>query len=90
MNFLRKFLWKIAFKKVHLITCPTINTMNYLKSLNLTHESKIQLLYDPVLKIEEINYKKNQQLDLSNYYIAVGRLTKQKNFFFFVRHLKSL
>ena len=90
MNFLRKFLWKIAFKKVHLITCPTINTMNYLKSLNLTHESKIQLLYDPVLKIEEINYKKNQKLDLSNYYIAVGRLTKQKNFFFLCEAFKEL
>ena len=35
MNFLRKFLWKITLKKTHLITCPTKNTLEYIKSLNL-------------------------------------------------------
>jgi glycosyltransferase involved in cell wall biosynthesis len=85
MNFIRKFLWKIAFKKIYLITCPTINTMNFIKSLDLIEESKIKLLYDPVLIIKEINQKKRKKLDLKNYYLAVGRLTKQKNFLFLCR-----
>merc|ERR1712127_916395 len=28
MNFFRKLLWKIALKKIYLITCPTYNTLN--------------------------------------------------------------
>ena len=38
LNIIRKFLWKIAFKKIHLITCPTQETYKYIKSLNLCDE----------------------------------------------------
>ena len=31
MNILRKLLWKIALKKVYNVTCPTMNTLNYIK-----------------------------------------------------------
>jgi len=34
MNFIRKLLWKVALKKIYLVTCPTYNTLNYLKDLN--------------------------------------------------------
>ena len=55
---LRLLIWKITLKKIHLITCPTKNTLEYMKSLNLVDSSKIKLLYDPVLNIKEINKKK--------------------------------
>ena len=58
MNFLRKFLWKIAFKKIYLITCPTNNTLNYIRDLNLVDPSKLKLLYDPIIRVKEINKKK--------------------------------
>ena len=58
MNLFRKIFWKITLKKIHLITCPTKNTLEYMKSLNLVDSSKIKLLYDPVLNIKEINKKK--------------------------------
>ena len=58
MNLFRKIFWKIALKKIHLITCPTKNTLEYMKSLNLVDSSKIKLLYDPVLNVKEINKKK--------------------------------
>ena len=54
MNIFRKFLWKFAFKKIHIITCPTNNTLNYIKSLNLVDNSKIKLLFDPVINVREI------------------------------------
>ena len=60
MNFLRRFLWRLAFKKIHLITCPTKNTLNYIKSLDLADDSKIKLLYDPIINIKEINKKKTK------------------------------
>ena len=58
MNFFRKLLWKIFFKKIYLITCPTNNTLNYIKQLNLVDESKLKLLYDPIIEISKINKKK--------------------------------
>ena len=61
MNFLRKLLWKKAFKKIHLITCPTKNTFNYIKNLNLIDSSRIKLLYDPIIKVQEISKKKKKK-----------------------------
>jgi len=41
MGIVRKFLWKLASKKIHLITCPTNNTMNFIKNLNIIDSNKI-------------------------------------------------
>ena len=86
MSPLRKFLWSFLLKKVDIITCPTKNTLQYMKNLKITDETKLKLLYDPAISIREIAKKKVQ--NISNYnddFIAVGRLTKQKNFEFLIR-----
>ena len=90
MNFLRKFLWKFALKKIYLITCPTENTLNYIRGLNLVDSSKIKLLYDPIINVKEINNKKRDKIGLNNFYLAVGRLTKQKNFMFLCKAFKEI
>ncbi len=90
MNFIRKFFWKITLKKIYLITCPTENTLKYIKSLNLVDSSKVKLLYDPVIKVKEINNKKKEKIDLKNFYLSVGRLTKQKNFMFLCKAFKEI
>ena len=87
MSPLRKFLWSFLLKKVDIITCPTKNTLQYIKNLKITDETKLKLLYDPAISIREIAKKKGQ--NISNYnddFIAVGRLTKQKNFEFLIRN----
>ena len=89
MNFFRKLLWKFAFQKIHKVTCPTKSTLLYLKSLNIIAENKISLLYDPIVSISEINKKKKKNIDIKyDYVLAVGRLTKQKNFLFLCEALK--
>ena len=95
LNIFRKFLWTIAFKKIHLITCPTINTMNYMRNLNIVSPEKIQLLYDPIINIKEIKNKKllgNKLPKFENkkYFLAAGRLTKQKNFLFLCKAFKEI
>jgi glycosyltransferase involved in cell wall biosynthesis len=85
LNFFRKLIWKLAAKKLHLVTCPTEITLNYLNSLKIFDEKKLVLLKDPVFNIREIVFLKNEQieehLDInSKYIISIGRLTKQKNF----------
>ena len=81
LNFIRKFFWKLCSKNIHLITCPSIELKNQLK-LNIFENKR--LLCDSVINIKEVNKQKNDPLSneitKSNYLLAIGRLTKQKNF----------
>ncbi len=89
---LRLLIWKITLKKVCIITCPTLGTKNYIEKLNLIEQKKIFLLYDPVISPKLIQEKKNirlNQFDHDNYFLAIGRLTKQKNFIFLVNVFKE-
>ena len=90
MSPLRKFLWTFLLKKVEIVTCPTKITLQYIKNLKITDKTKLKLLYDPVISIREIAKKKGQ--NISNYnddFIAVGRLTKQKNFEFLIKNFSE-
>jgi len=91
LNFFRKNFWKITLKKIHFITCPTFATKKDLESSNIIDKKKIHVLYDPIISSKEIN--KNFSLDNNfkhkDYYLAVGRLTKQKNFLFLIDVFKD-
>ncbi|MDC0516166.1 glycosyltransferase [Candidatus Pelagibacter sp.] len=94
LGILRKLLWKKAFSKIYMVTCPTISTANYIKSLGIVDKGKIKTLYDPIIEINKISLQKQQQLDLpfekAKYFIAVGRLTRQKNFLMLCKAVKKL
>lgn len=92
LGFFRRLLWKISLKKFYLITCPTVATLEYLKSLNLVNEKKIRILYDPIIEVKEIKKKINKKKEIShsNYFLAAGRLTKQKNFIFLCKAFHKL
>lgn len=90
MNVFRYLFWKIVLKKVYKITFPTKESLDYLKSLRLVDDKKFELLYDPVFIIKDINRKKKESIkdfDLkkNDYFVAIGRLTKQKNFTFLLK-----
>jgi glycosyltransferase involved in cell wall biosynthesis len=85
LNFFRRYLWKLASKKLFMVTSPSINTMNLLQQSNIFDYSKIKLLYDPVFKIRKIISLKAEKNDFvfdqnKKYIFSAGRLTKQKNF----------
>jgi len=84
LNLIRKFFWKLCSKNIHLITCPSIELKNQLRNLDIFENNKIVVLYDSVINIKEVNNQKNDLLSddiiKSNYFLAIGRLTKQKNF----------
>jgi glycosyltransferase involved in cell wall biosynthesis len=84
INFFRKLLWKVALKNFYLVTCPTKATFDFIKSLKIIEDDKIKLLYDPIIEVKKINFKKKEtsSTTIKNYYLAAGRLTKQKNFLF--------
>ena len=86
LNYIRRIIWKAAFKKIYAVTCPTIMTKNELLKLKLIKEEKLHVLYDPIIDINKINKFKNLSSDIpkKKFFLAAGRLTKQKNFEFLI------
>ncbi len=96
LNFVRYFFWSLALKKIYKITFPTKETLEYFISLDLVSKSKLHLLYDPIISSKEINYKTKKaeikDFDYNNqkYFLAIGRLTRQKNFKFLIECFERL
>ncbi len=95
INFFRKFIWKLSSKKISKIICPSIELKKKLISHNIFDENKIIVIQDPHLMVKKINGLKKEKLDdiffeNSNILIAIGRLTKQKNYFFLISNFKKL
>ena len=95
LNFLRKKLWIFSEKKLHMITCPTNDLKKYLINSKIFNKNKVINLYDPVINIEDFLKKKNENnrdfLDSKNdtFFIAAGRLTKQKNFIYLIKEFEK-
>ena len=92
LNIFRKLLWKVVLKKFNLVTCPTATTYGYIKSLNIIEPEKLKLLYDPVVELRRTKkkiYNKNN-FNFNNYFLAAGRLTKQKNFLFLCKAFQQV
>lgn len=84
-NLFRKFLWKNLGKNIYKVTCPTKGTINDLRLLKIFNDDKIILLRDPIINIKEFLKMKNKKNylnfdDKDFSIVAIGRLTKQKNF----------
>jgi len=95
INFFRKFIWKLSSKKISKIICPSIELKKKLISHNIFDENKIIVIQDPHLMVKKINGLKKEKLDdiffeNNNILIAIGRLTKQKNYFFLISNFKKL
>ena len=96
LNYLRRKFWQFSSKKIFNITCPTVELMNDLKDKNIFKKDKISVLYDAILNIDDFNDKiKNKNFSQSdsipdNFFLSVGRLTKQKNYFYLLDEFKAL
>ena len=95
IGFFRKLLWRLALKKIYIITCPTKNTLEYIKNFNFINSNNVKLLYDPIIEVNKISKKKritDKKISFNNkeYYFAAGRLTRQKNFLFLCKCFKLI
>ncbi len=92
LNFLRKILWKISSKNLFCITCPTKDLITDLKKKKIFNENKIFYLQDAIINISSYIEKNNEdkkrfEIDTkyyNNYFLSVGRLTKQKNYSYLI------
>lgn len=86
LTLFRKFLWKQSSKNIDLVTCPTKELKKNLEKENIFQNKKIFFLQDAIINLDEFVKKKNDtnfitEYDVKKkYFLAVGRLTKQKNF----------
>ncbi len=90
MNLFRNILWKIALRKIYCIISPTQKTSEYIKNLNFVEREKIISIYDPIISYRKINKLKKHEVKYQNYFVSVGRLTKQKNLFLLLAAFKDL
>lgn len=91
LNIIRKFYWKFTLKKINLITTPTKGTFDDLIQKNF-NKKKLRILHDPIITPSEIIKKKKIELKEfeKDYFISIGRFTKQKNFKFLVKSIAPL
>ncbi len=99
MTIFRKFLWKIAIRNIHRITCPTLATFNDLSKFEFM-KNKLCVLNDPILNINKIQRErkikeklnKNLEYVITNkkFLLSIGRFTKQKNFLFYLENIPEI
>ena len=95
MNFIRKKFWTLLSGKIYKVTTPTKQLLNHYMSANIFDKEKIFFLPDAMINIKkfinsQINYKsKNLNLIEKKYFIAVGRLSKQKNFSYLINEFSN-
>ena len=97
LNLFRKFLWKSSSKNLFKITCPTKDLLSYLKYENIFKNDKIHYLQDAIINIK--NYIRmtntndqnflNKVEKYNNFFLAVGRLTKQKNYSYLISEFNN-
>ena len=76
-------MWKLISKKIFLVTCPSNETLEYIRSTNIFEKKKLNVLYDPIINVSVVHNNLKKKIDNMNlkkdYFLSIGRLTKQKN-----------
>ena len=93
LNILRKFLWKIISNKIYKVTTPTTSMANELINNKIFSKEKIRVLFDPIINLENFRISKREikeNFNNENKIVAIGRLTKQKNFSFLIDCFSNL
>ncbi|MBD1137396.1 glycosyltransferase [Pelagibacterales bacterium SAG-MED43] len=99
MTFIRKIIWKLSSKKIYKITCPTQDTLRDLSRFSFLKD-KLIVLKDPIIKCTEIQKSKSKKVSLSvnsekivlekDFFLSIGRFTKQKNFIFYLKCIPEI
>ena len=93
-SYLRRKIWLFAKNKILKILIQTNSAKKRLIKEKIFNRNRILFLEDPIINIDKINYLKNHKIEKKytkkKFYVAIGRLTKQKNFLFLVRAIAKI
>jgi glycosyltransferase involved in cell wall biosynthesis len=95
LNLLRKITWRISSPNIYKVICPSKELKVFLLKNNIFKNNQIEVIEDPHIEIKKINNIKKESLkdnffDTGNILIAIGRLTKQKNYSFLIKNFKRI
>lgn len=95
LNFFRNFIWKISSKNIFKVICPSHELKEIFLDKKIFNEEQINVIEDPHLTIKNVSILKKQKLnddffEQNNILIAIGRMTKQKNYSFLIKNFKIL
>jgi len=88
-------MWKIFSRNIDKVICPSQELKQVFLDNNIFLADQLKVIEDPHLIIKDINKLKRQDLrdDFFNsgkILIAIGRMTKQKNYSFLIKNFKHL
>ena len=91
LNYFRKMLWSLSIKRLNIVFCPTENTKKSLEKIFPHHKNKFKILRDPIININKIQKLKKVSVEKieKEYFVSIGRFTKQKNYIFLLKFLKK-
>lgn len=96
LNFIRRKFWTICSNKINLITCPSNELTKKLIKEKIFNIDRIFHLPDAVLSMQQFRDQfKNKTQTQSDFFknkkifLAVGRLTKQKNFHYLIQEFSK-
>ena len=95
LNLLRKSFWKFSKKNIYKVVCPSEETKDLLLKKSIFNDNKMYVIYDPHINIKRIQEKKNDPSGnlfetSKEYIVAIGRLTKQKNYIFLLKAFEQI
>ena len=87
LHIIRKIFWNFTLKKIEWIFSPTNITNEFLIKNFPNHKNKFRLIRDPIFNYEDIFSIKKLRNKKRNFFLSIGRLTKQKNFSFLIKNI---
>ena len=86
LTFLRSYFWRNSQKHIYKVICPSKETQNLLIEKKVFLSKKICVIKDPHISpshiIKMTNKEREKKINSNNNILAIGRLTKQKNYIF--------
>lgn len=95
LNLPRKTILKFASKKIFKVICPSYELKKILIENDVFEDKQITVIEDSHIEVKKVKYLKRVHLE-DNFFqdskilIAIGRMTKQKNYSFLIKNFKKL
>lgn len=90
----RRYIFEFCKDKIFKIFVQTKYSREKLQNQKIFNINDIHLIYDPVINLKKINELKIQKIEKKyqkkKYFVAIGRLSHQKNFIFLVKCIKKI
>ena len=95
LNFFRKMLWKISSKNIYKVISPSEELKKVFLDNKIFDDEQVKVIEDPHLIVKKINRLKKHEIkdnffDENKILIAIGRMTKQKNYSFLIKNFKKI